>query len=255
MPTINCTDFERILGESVTERVPADSAVLRTHADRCPTCRIEWERYAVLERVIPLWKSRGAEADLSDVVLARLAGKLSPDGARPVADHSTKRQPADNRHPERQAAGGQSFDRPSRPESSSRWARNVVLAVAAVVMVVSLRQLFLPRQRIGPSPRVVKAVRPTLPVDVSPRTGPRAGLTDLFRDAGSAYSDLAREAADAAGDAVAFVPSAVAVRPKNDSADAHQKSNWTKEWQRPFEPIGQDVSDAVDFLFGKMKTL
>jgi len=92
---------------------------------------------------------------------------------------------------------------------------------------------------------------------MTPRVPDGAGLTDLFRDAGSAYSDLAREAADAVGDTVAFVPSAVAIRPENGSASdsSHNKSSWTTEWQRPFEPIGHDVSDAIDFLFDKMKTL
>jgi len=259
MLTINCTEFERVLQESAEKRVPADSSDLRDHADRCPDCRIQWERYAVLERVIPLWKSRGVDVDLTDVVLARLTAESPSDAVLPLRETPPKRQPAGDLRVGHRGGSDRSNAVPIRPEPSSRRATTAVLAVVVVAMFLAILPLFVPMQQAVQQPRTVTIVQPSAsgPGNVTPHVPREAGLTDLFRDAGSAYSGLAREAADAAGDAVALVPSAVAVRPEMGSASAssHKRSNWTTDWQRPFEPIGHDVSDAIDFLFDKMKTL
>jgi len=251
MPTINCTEFERVLKESVEQRVPADSPGLREHADRCLNCRTQWERYAVLERVIPLWKSRGTEFDLTGVVLSRFAADLPAD-----AMHTSQRPLAGDLRAGHRVDRESSIGVPVRPRPSSRKGGAAVLAVVVVVLFLAIRPLFVPMQPGVQRQPAVAVVQPRQLKGVTPRVPESAGLTELFRNAGSAYSDLAREAANAAGDAVVFVPSTVATQPESRPASASQKgSTWAEEWQRPFEPIGHDVSDAIDFLFDKMKTL
>ncbi len=84
MPDLNCTEFEARLMQAVEDRESLEGSFedeadpqsqlwqeLRARANACPHCRQLWNEFALLERVLPVWKTQLPPVDLTDAVMAR----------------------------------------------------------------------------------------------------------------------------------------------------------------------------------------
>ncbi len=74
MPTINCTEFSRQLGDLVERRASIDVAHLREHAGACPQCRELWLDSLIVERAVAGWKKPAPSTGLSERILAQDRG-------------------------------------------------------------------------------------------------------------------------------------------------------------------------------------
>ena len=77
MSNISCTEFNRLLEESIEAHSPLDTPELRGHADQCADCRLAWLDALLIDGAVSQWrKSANARlplVDLTDVVLYRKA--------------------------------------------------------------------------------------------------------------------------------------------------------------------------------------
>ena len=77
MSNTSCTEFNRLLEESIEARLPLDTPEFRGHADQCADCRLAWLDALLLDGAVSQWrKSANARlpvVDLTDVVLYRKA--------------------------------------------------------------------------------------------------------------------------------------------------------------------------------------
>lgn len=79
---------------------------------------------------------------------------------------------------------------------------------------------------------------------------PERDLQFLFRDAGTAYGVLAREARTTMSGATRFLPTAFPQpRLSGDDTVPDVDEEWIDDWRRDLKPIGDDVHQALSFLF------
>ncbi len=248
MPDWNCTKFEDHLlgavenhnspGDAFDEESDAESAVwreLRAHANACPDCRKLWNEFAILDRVLPVWKDQLPQVNLADAVLARWREEQSaihPASAAASPDKSATRH---------------------KPAGRSFFALATVLAVAGLI---GLSFLFVP-----PTDEDLPATQPVSTTNNEPAAektdGPKTIENDesadwqtLARNAGSAYRVLADDAADSFASAMVFVPPPQpAVESAKPIIKPQPSKGWVEEIETGFKPIGHDVGQAMGFLF------
>ena len=251
---MNCTEFERILNESIESRRPADMPSLREHAAGCAACRTLWEQYAVLERAIPLWKNRVPDVDLTDAVLARAAVRADAE----KDESESPQDPVVRRAPEGEAFPAGTGGGRSRPAVTSRrrvWHLVTLLAIGAAVLVLLVRSVMFPTGSDRQTPTTIvkqdSGKAPLRDTPQQPQNEAHAEIDTLLRDAGSAYVVLARGAADALAEVRVFAPGGAreSVSPGNGGSFLPGTSDALKQWSRGLKPIGQDLEDALDFLF------
>jgi hypothetical protein len=248
MPDLNCTAFEERLMQAVEAReslaVFEDECdpqstpwqELRAHAHQCPDCRKLWNEFALLERVLPVWKSQLPPVDLAERVLARWREEQTSVPAPAEASKANGRK-------------------------TSLWGFpwSVVLAVAALVLV-SIPFLFPPPSDPDPSETIAISHPAPNPAGTDQKPSPPKpkgseeppSSTDwqtMAQDAGSAYWALASDAADSFASVTVFVPSrkAVAIPPKPE--EPPPGGGWVEGIGTGLKPIGQDVKKSMGFLF------
>jgi hypothetical protein len=253
MPDLNCTKFEerlmlaveehQTLGDAFDEESEPQSAEwreLRAQAHACPHCRQLWNEFALLERVLPAWKSQIPKVNLADAVLARWREEQSPGSHAAPQDAAAK--PKNQRKP------------------NGRFLFSLMLAVAVAVLA-SVPFWFVPDSNDGiPGTMFPVAITdpPPLPdkLDDPTANAPRPKESEqppdwqaLAQDASSAYRVLASDAADSFASAAVFVPARkpAAEAPKPDTP--RPASGWVEGIGTGLKPIGQDVGRAMGFLF------
>jgi hypothetical protein len=278
MSNISCTEFSRLLGEAVELRLPVDRPELRDHAADCTDCRAVWLDAVLLDGAVAQWrktKKTLLSVDLADVVLFRrtaaeeaalsvAAGRFATPGAgddRHVSSDAksllaTARVPA-----------VAAFSGPPRRWLSRRTAGLAAMVLASVVCVAllsgrgSLRQqnldvvhgpLSSAPPQISPTIRTKPQISATGPIQpdrtkaAPAKPTAEAPVETMVQDAGSAYLDLASEAAQAVAGASVLVP-----RPDPTSATApvvDANDRWVDDVGREFEPVSKNLSQAFQFL-------
>lgn len=252
MPDLNCTEFEERLMQAVEDRTSLDSLEdendpasglwqeLRARANQCPHCRKLWNEFALLERVLPVWKSQLPPVDLADRVIARWREEQTAAGT-----------PASASHPN------------GRKKSSWRFPFSIVMAIAVAVLA-AVPFLFPPPTdpdlsgTITTSAPVEEPVSPdgtsSVPetnvseTNVSETSPANTDWQALAQDAGSAYWALASDAADSFASVTVFVPprKPIAEVPMPEMPQA--TTGWVEGIGSGLKPIGKDVTKAMRFL-------
>jgi hypothetical protein len=278
MSNINCTEFSRLLGETVESRLPVDRPELRDHAAVCTDCRAVWLDAVLLDGAVAQWrktKKTLLSVDLADVVLFRRTA--AEEAALSVtAGRFATPSAGDNRHVSSDAQsllatvrvpGAVASSRPPRRWLSRRTAGLAAMVLASVVCVAllsgrgSLRQENLdivhvplpsvPPQilstiRTKPQISTIIPIQPERTKATAAKPIAEAPVETMVQDAGSAYLDLASEAAQAVAGASVLVP-----RPDPTSATApvvDANDRWVDDVGREFEPVSKNLSQAFQFL-------
>jgi hypothetical protein len=253
MPDLNCTAFEERLIQAVEARESlaafedecdpqsAPWQELRAHAHQCPDCRKLWNEFALLERVLPVWKSQLPPVDLAERVLARWREEQT---SFPATAEATKTN--------------------GRKNSSWAFPWSVVLAVAALVLV-SIPFVFPPSSDPDPSETIAishpapepagndqNPPPPNLKDSEAPSLNP--DWQELAQDAGSAYWALASDAADSFASVTVFVPPRKAASEPPKPEDPPPAGGWVEGIGTGLKPIGQDVKKSMGFLFEALPT-
>jgi hypothetical protein len=252
MRVSNCTEFEAYLHAAVEERTCPDEAALTEHARGCAACRQRLDEFRLLDRAVSAWKADVVEVDLVDAILAQHAfnqsqtveAEPSPPATTRIA--STVPEPGNNGRTDNVTV----YLHPTRPSnlqpSPASHSRGVyaVLAVAAVLMVVVANPFSRPESDLPPTQNVAITDVPTQPDEPVP---PEADVETIVRDAGTAYIELARGAADIFTDTVVLIPEPVIPQSAGDAGT--NEASGTQPWGEELAPIRRDVGHAIDFLF------
>ena len=225
----NCTEFERELQQCLDARRPLSSLGITEREIRCAHCRGIWEQFLLLEQALTGVGCRSADRGFSDAVVARvLLDSETTYGGR-VSD-------------------GASINRTATRSRASR--RRVALAAAAVILLAWVPPLvWQPQNRVA-GPAAPPEQRIAHNANIRTSHGSEDDLRLLLHDAGTAYNGLAREAHTVVADATRFVPTAFPHRdPTGDIGIPVTNPQWVDEWRRDLKPIGDDVHQALGFLF------
>lgn len=243
MPDLNCTEFEARLMRMVEDRESLDTfeddadpqsarwQELRAQANQCLHCRKLWNEFALLERVLPAWKSQLPSVDLADRVIARWRVEQTANTSSTSASQPN-----------------------GRKESTWRLPWAVVMGVAVAVLL-AIRFAFPPPS----DPNLTDSHLTSAPVDdpvlpnVDPGisenvTEPKADLQTLAQDAGTAYWALASDAADSFASVTVFVPPRKATAEIPAPEVPSTSSGWVEGIGSGLKPIGQDVKKSMGFL-------
>jgi hypothetical protein len=253
MPDLNCTEFEARLIQMVEARESLESfeegadpqsalwQELRAQANACPHCRKLWNEFALLERVLPAWKSQLPTVDLADRVIARWR------------EEQTATAPPGSASP----ANG-------RKKSSWRFPFPLVMALA--VAVLTAIPFLFPRPS---DPDMSDTIAASAPVEDSlspdgdlsvPNTNvieerkSSADWQTLAQDAGTAYWALASDAADSFASVTVFVPPRKVVAEEQRPPEPAPGSGWVEGLGTGLKPIGQDVKKSMGFLLEALPT-
>lgn len=252
MRVSNCTEFEAYLNAAVEERTRPDENALAEHANRCAACRQRLDEFRLLDCAVAVWKADVFEVDLVDAVLAQHAFnqpqtiEAEPSTATLVKVETTNPVSGSNGragnaevylHPKRQS------NLQSSPASHSRGVY-AVLAVAVVLMVVVANPFSRPMSDLPPTEHVAVFHETPQPDEA---LHPEADVETIVRDAGTAYIELARGAADIFTDTVVLIPEPVIPQSAGDSGT--NETGGTRPWGEELAPIRRDVGHAIDFLF------
>jgi hypothetical protein len=298
MPSINCSEFSRLLEQAVESRLPVDAPDLRGHAAECADCRAAWLDTLLVDGAVAQWMSKEKcsvpSVDLTDVVLFRRTGEqqaaigvadtefgmpdISADiqsgsivelasvdlpAAGAVSKHSrrwiTRRTAALATMVLATAVcvallSGRLGRREGAIETAHRSAADlpgVGLSVKPLPGVLSTKQANASVKRATPSISSQNGIRPgsarriaESPVPGAPPT--EAPVEAMVQDAGSAYLNLASEAAQAVAAASVLVP-----RPGTTAETApavEENARWVDDVSREFEPVSKNLSQAFEFL-------
>jgi hypothetical protein len=283
MSNTSCTEFSRLLEESIEGRLPLDAPELRGHADRCADCRLAWLEALLLDGAVSQWrksaKARLPLVDLTDVVLYRKAAvqaetlsvgrgqRANPLAANePIAAIPATRPLVGARVP---AAVDET--RPSRRSLSRRIAALAAMGIAAAVCVAALtgrasRQheasALVNQTSTSPSPKTsagtqISPIASTAPqVAVLPTKSParpparpivEAPREVLAEDSEPGVFDQTVENVPPATAASVSAPRAG--RDATTAGPAGDDDRWVDDVGRQFEPMGNNLSQAFHFLW------
>ncbi|MGE3316786.1 MAG: hypothetical protein AB7O26_16835 [Planctomycetaceae bacterium] len=235
MSNPECREFQRALDEAIELRQPPPAA-LPDHAAHCESCRSRWDEYLVLEEAIPLWTAAVPPVDFADAILSELANDEINVSA---GDHRAEPVVASIVTNDAVRGGAVRADR-----RSGDW--YVTAAVAASLLIGTL--VFYssqPReQQVADSPPIQV---PELRLN-NVNLPEQPEYTVLVQEAGSAYLELASDAASAIKDSAVLLSTASQVADSTPKPDRESPS-WIRKVGSNLEPITSDVENAMDFLF------
>jgi hypothetical protein len=264
MSIINCTEFNRLVNEAVESHRRIDAPTLREHATHCDRCRPAWLDALLLEQAVEQWKLSIPSVELAHAVVSHLAAEAVHE-----AVFVSNRQP--------QLVVSTDFIPPftgKRPLLGRIVRPSLVTAISGLAAAVlfgffvsahfSGPKIEMPTDdvrsasflvpeadqparlanergptRIENNIRTVAAARSSITVDPQ--------IQALARDAGSAYLNLASDAADAIAAAALLVPPAESpaiASPAAQSVDEY----WVDEVGRELKPVTERFSQAFEFL-------
>ncbi len=193
---MNCAEFNERLETLIESRQRSLDFEIKAHVDECESCRMLWQNSQLLDAAIDQWRGRSPEIDLTDRVLAVMAGHDSEPASAapstPVRDVRVTGVPALK-------------TRLARHESEQRrW--STVAIVAGVLLVIGV---MLQRSSndviVHRDDGVKRNESPPLPVspDVEESV---ADVSDLVSDARTAWRGFTDSARSQASDFQVFVP-------------------------------------------------
>ena len=251
----------------IETRAAIDVGAFCAHAADCDSCRQLWEEHLLLNRVIAEWKSELLEVDLADAVLAQYAfsGSLLENA------HTIKMPEfaTDTKPESRPKVFLHSVISGTSQRSKSRQRRSALAVLAATALVLFLIAApFTPTAVVNQKADVEQlAAKPPTPsrvasteeiakvdaigVDATGVDATGADVEALLRDAGSAYMELARDAASVFTDTVVFIPEqTLSTAFPADALDSNSNdSERLIPWGQELDLIRRDVGHAIDFLF------
>jgi hypothetical protein len=243
---MNCTEFEERLMQAVEDRQSLEPfeeesgpgsllwQELRARANACEHCRKLWNEFALLDRVLPVWKSQLPPVDLADRVMARWREEqtaANPSSA--VANTNGQKR------------------------TTWRFPFSMILAVAVAVLAAIPFVFPPPSDPDLPKTGTISHLEPvsadgTLPVPEAHVAAEPSAVTDwqaLAQDAGSAYWALASDAADSFASVTDFVPPRKAAIETEKPQQPEPSTGWVEGIGSGLKPIGQDVKKSMGFLF------
>jgi hypothetical protein len=279
MSNISCTEFNRLLEESIEAHLPLDTPELRGHADQCADCRLAWLDALLLDGAVSQWrKSANARlplVDLTDVVLYRKAAAQaetlsagSEQRANPVAaNEPIASTPGTRPLVGARVAAAVAETRQSQRSLGRRIAALAAVGIAAAVCVAALsgragRQhdagLLVNQTSPSPLPKTsagtpisqIASAAPQVPISAtksSPKPVAEAPHETLAEDSEPGAFDQAIENV-----LPATAASVSAARPgqgATTAAPAGDDDRWVDDVGRQFEPMGSNLSQAFHFLW------
>jgi hypothetical protein len=237
MSNFNCGQFETLLEQAVEQRQPL-APELRDHAASCVTCRALWDEFQILEEAIPAWSASAPSVNLVDSVMSGLAaertGSKSADSIAPLVALTV----ADSSREE--------------PPRRRRFLFAAAATTVAALLLVSAGFYFARPAADAPQiantpPQIVvpNLNRPmaTPPIEQSP-----SEISVMVADAGTAYLQLASNAAAAVTEGVALFPSTKLVADASPKPSSNRKS-WVQQFEKNLQPLQKDIGSAFEFLF------
>jgi hypothetical protein len=246
MPTINCTEFERQLADTVERRGSADREALREHAGACVKCRALWLDVLLVDRAVAGWKKPVPAAGLTDRILSHVAAATAAEEAGTM---SAAPLASATRTNDRSAV------EPRRRVTRVAASASAALAVCLIAMLVVGRSLRpAPVEPVDvaqnhvPNPPAAPVKLPA-PAPIARQARPvvaTAPVELMVADAGSAYLHLAGNAARAVTAATVLVPTADLAR--ETSPTPKHEDHWVEGVEREIAPVTHQLSHAFEFL-------
>jgi hypothetical protein len=280
MSNTSCTEFSRLLEESIEARLPLDTPELRGHADQCTDCRLAWLDALLLDGAVSQWrKSANARlplVDLTDVVLYRKAAAQAEalsGGSEQRVNAVTWNEPIVST-PERRPLDGARVaaavveTRQFRRHSLGR--RFAALAAAGIVAAVCVAALSARASRQHDASLLVNQTSPSplpktsagTPISQMASTAPQVPVSttkSLGKPVAEApHETLAEDSEPGVFDqTIENGPPATAVsvsapRPGRGATTvtpAGDDDRWVDDVGRQFEPVGNNLSQAFHFLW------
>ena len=231
---MNCDEFDRQLQAMIENRTVSCDDRSREHASECERCRHEWEETQFLDEVISRWKSDVPEIDLAQAILARMASDSQPEETRRDSAESARRVLV-------------SMKRGGVLKTRLRSGKAVAAVSAVALVLVFFVTVW------SPSPRTIDRDATTAHSeyaashDLHPHGQGYKELQSLVQETQSTYLALTNGATQVVPEWFAKISAIhrVSSPPQTDETG----STWAEEFRQNFEPIGQDVNKAIDFLF------
>ncbi|WP_299466238.1 hypothetical protein [uncultured Gimesia sp.] len=225
---MNLVEYQTALEHMIETQNFDQRSKLENLAARSPEHQTVWEDFLIVEYTLPAWQQDLPEVDLVEAVMSQLSE--SPDGsleqARPWDDASTQT---------------------AQPRSSARWFYAGVLAVAALLVTVSLKIGF-DRSELTPS-QTISVNTSEIPISPAPpaeKVATNNRFNQLLRNAGAASWGLASSTAGAMTEAVSLVP---VTRQLPETADTMPaESNWVDDINHEMQPLKEQISHAWNFI-------
>ena len=279
MSNTSCTEFNRLLEESIEAHLPLDTPELRGHADQCADCRLAWLDALLLDGAVSQWrKSANARlplVDLTDVALYRKAAAQaetvsvgSEQRANPVAaNEPIASTPGMRPLVGARVAGAVAETRQSQRSLGRRIAALAAVGIAAAVCVVALagrasrqHDASLLVNQTSPSPLPKTSAGTPISQIASPaQQVPNSATKSPVKAVAEApHETLAEDSAPGAFDQAienvlpATAASVSATHPGSGATTAAPTGDddrWVDDVGRQFEPMGSNLSQAFHFLW------
>ncbi|HEX4072755.1 MAG TPA: hypothetical protein VHX68_16360 [Planctomycetaceae bacterium] len=277
MSNISCTEFNRLLEESIEAHSPLDTPELRGHADQCADCRLAWLDALLIDGAVSQWrKSASARlplVDLTDVVLYRKAAAQAETlaaGSEQRANPVAANEPIASTPGTRPLAGARvaaAVAATRQPRSlGRRIAALAAVGIAAAVCVAALagragRQHDASRLVNQTSPSPLPKASTVTPISQIASPAPQvlisATKSPVKAVAEAPHETLAEDSGpDAFDQTIGNVPPATAAsvsatHPGQGATTAAPTDDdrWVDDVGRQFEPMGSNLSQAFHFLW------
>tara|TARA_R110002111_G_scaffold168038_1_gene233819 strand:+ start:84821 stop:85531 length:711 start_codon:yes stop_codon:yes gene_type:complete len=225
---MNLVEYQTALERMIETHDSGQRSRLENLATKSPEHQTAWEDFLIVEYTLPAWKPDLPEVDLVEAVMSQLTESqdFSLGQTRPVDEPATQ---------------------PLQPRSSARWFYASTLAVAALLIFVSLKTSF---DRSNRMPTQTIAVNTTV-IPVSPAISTEKATTNnkfnqLLRNAGAASWGLAQSTAGTMTEAVSLVPVTHQTLKTADTLPA--ESNWVDDINHEMQPLKEQLSHAWNFI-------
>lgn len=279
MSNISCTEFNRLLEESIEAHLPLDTPELRGHADQCADCRLAWLDALLLDGAVSQWrKSANARLpliDLTDVVLYRKAAAQAETlsvGSEQRANPVTANEPITSIPGTRPLVGARvaaavAETRQSQRSLGRRIAALAAVGIAAAVCVAALagrasRQhdasLLVNQTSPSPLPNTSAGTPISEIASAAPKVPISATKSPAKAVVEAPHETLAEDSGpDAFDQTIGNVPPATAAsvsatrpgRGATTAAPTGDDDRWVDDVGRQFEPMGSNLSQAFHFLW------
>jgi len=279
MSNTSCTEFNRLLEESIEAHSPLDTPELRGHADQCADCRSAWLDALLLDGAVSQWRKSANTSlplvDLTDVVLFRKAAAQAESlsaGIEPRANPVTANEPTTSTlgtpaPAKARVAAAVAETGQSQRSIGLRIAALAAVGIAAAVCVAALTGR-VNRQhdasplanQTSPSPlpktsaatpitQIASAV-PQVPISVtksSPKPVVEAPHETLADD--SELGSFGQTIGNVPPATAASVSAAHSGQAATTAAPIGDDDRWVDDVGRQFEPMGSNLSQAFHFLW------
>jgi hypothetical protein len=277
MPSISCTEFNRLVEQTIETRSPVDTPELRAHAAVCADCQAAWLDAMLLEGAVAHWKKTATKmappVDLADIVLFRRSeeqAELVPN-ALPAARRAQDRAAANSQRMHwlgRAAVASAAVvlasavciaifgGRLHPPQTNHEVAQQAAAVVtpdakpagAALLKTASTETVSTQpvlTKSVSTEPVSTKGAEPARPRTITPTPAPAQPAETIAQDSESGSFD------PPSGVSQSFTAASASASPTGRGAVPADEDNdqWVDDVGRQFEPMGSNLSQAFQFLW------